>query len=59
MTIVVRMIRNIKIHCTEGRGEGTALQAEKSWVRLPMVLLEVFIDITFPAALWPWGRLSP
>jgi hypothetical protein len=27
-------------------------------VRLPIVPLEFFIDITLPAAVRPWGRLS-
>jgi hypothetical protein len=37
---------------------GTALQTGRSRVRFSMVLLEFFIDITLPAALWPWSRLS-
>ena len=36
-------------------GWGTALQAGKSRVRLPMVSLNFFIDINLPAALWPWS----
>jgi len=32
-----------------------ALQAGRSCVLFPMVSLEFFIDITLPAALWPWG----
>jgi hypothetical protein len=39
-------------------GWGTALQAGRSWVWFPMVSLEFFIDIIFPAALWLWGRLN-
>ena len=39
-------------------GWGTALQVGRSRVRFLMVSLEFFIDIIFPAALWPWGWLS-
>jgi hypothetical protein len=39
-------------------GRGTALQVGRSRVRFPMVLLEFFIFIILPAALWLWDRLS-
>jgi len=39
-------------------GWGTALQVGRSRVWFPMVSLEFFIDVTLPAALWPWGWLS-
>ena len=39
-------------------GCGTALKAERSRVRFPMLSLEFFIDIILPAALGPWGSLS-
>ena len=34
------------------------LQVGRSWVQFPMMSLEFFIDITLPATLWLWGRLS-
>jgi hypothetical protein len=34
---------------------GSEHQAGSSLVRFQMVLLEFFIDIILPAALWPWG----
>jgi hypothetical protein len=40
-------------------GWDIALQAGRSRVWFPMVSLEFFIDINLPAALWPWGWLSP
>jgi len=33
----------------------TAIQAGRSWVRFPMVSLELFIDTVLLAALWLWG----
>ena len=39
-------------------GSGTALQAGRSRLRFPLASLEFFIDITLPAALRSWGRLT-
>jgi len=33
-------------------------QADRSQVRFPTGSLEFYIDLTIPAALWLWGRLS-
>ena len=46
--------RMLSFTCGGAVGWDTALQAERSQVRFPMVLLEFFIDIILPAALWPW-----
>ena len=46
-------------HCTRWRGWlGTSLQARRSRVRLPMVSLEIFIDVILPVVLWLSGSLS-
>ena len=40
-------------------GWGTALLAGRSRVRFPMFVLEFFIDIILPTALWPCGSTRP
>jgi hypothetical protein len=36
-------------------GCGTGLQARRSRVPFPMVLLKFVIDVVLPVLLWPWG----
>ena len=52
----VPQIRNLNGAQCGAVGWGTAFQANMSPVQIPVGLLEIFIDIFFPAALWPQGR---
>jgi hypothetical protein len=67
ISLLLEVIERLKpasycVSCYSARGDavgwGTALQAERSRVRFPMVSLGFFIDIIVSVALWPWGRLS-
>jgi hypothetical protein len=40
-------------------GWGTALPTGRSRVRFPIASSAFFLHINLPAALWPWGRLTP
>jgi len=48
-------LKNITTTSDSGARGGTALQLGRSRVRFPMALLEFFIDVILPVALWPWG----
>jgi hypothetical protein len=53
-------ITNIYVQYLESKEcRDTAPQAERSWVRLPMASLELFINIIFPASLlWSTQTLT-
>jgi hypothetical protein len=55
-------LKSTTISLTGARGSivgwGTMLKAVRSWVWIPMRSLDFSIDLTLPAALWPWDRLS-
>jgi hypothetical protein len=52
-------MKNTAVHNLRGHAVAqlveTPLQSGRSRIRFPIVSLEFFIDIIFPAALWPCG----
>jgi hypothetical protein len=55
--IVYTIYQLFHSYCTDLTIYSTALQVGRSRVRFPMVLLEFFINVILPAALFAWGRL--
>jgi hypothetical protein len=57
---IINLIRDIINTGARGSvdGWGTMLQPGRSRFRFPMRKLDFSVHANFPAALWPWGRLS-
>jgi hypothetical protein len=58
--IIVIYVHSKSILGSRGGAVGwdTALQAGRSRVRSPVVSFEFFMEVIFPAALWPWSSLN-
>jgi hypothetical protein len=59
----LRRIQNVHGGGGGARGSvddwGTVLETGRSRVRFPLTSLDISIDLTLPAALWPWGLTQP